>query len=46
MSANDYITVLSTTDSSIDAIVTYEESDVWWFHIGKIILDIRCYFLV
>jgi hypothetical protein len=28
MSANDYITVLSTTDSSIDAIVTYEESDV------------------
>lgn len=28
MSANDYITVLSTADSSIDAIVTYEESDV------------------
>ena len=28
MSANDYITVLSTTDSSIDAIVTYEESNV------------------
>jgi hypothetical protein len=28
MSANDYITVLSTVDSSIDAIVTYEESDV------------------
>jgi len=26
--ANDYITVLSTVDSSIDAIVTYEESDV------------------
>jgi len=46
MSANDYITVLSTTDSSIDAIVTYEESDVWWFHIGKIILDIIGKFLV
>jgi len=28
MSPNDYITVLSTVDSSIDAIVTYEESDV------------------
>jgi|TARA_R110000765_G_C18883086_1_gene602242 hypothetical protein len=28
MSADDYITVLSNTDSSIDAIVTYEESDV------------------
>ena len=28
LNANDYITVLSTVDSSIDAIVTYEESDV------------------
>jgi hypothetical protein len=28
LNVNDYITVLSTVDSSIDAIVTYEESDV------------------
>ena len=28
LNVNDYISVLSTLDSSIDAIVTYEESDV------------------
>ena len=28
LNVNDYISVLSTVDSSIDAIVTYEESDV------------------
>jgi len=28
LNVNDYIAVLSTVDSSIDAIVTYEESDV------------------
>ena len=28
VSADDYITVISNIDSSIDAIVTYEESDV------------------
>ena len=28
LNVNDYISVLSNVDSSIDAIVTYEESDV------------------
>ena len=28
VAANDYITVISNIDSSIDAIITYEESDV------------------
>jgi hypothetical protein len=28
LNVNDYLAVLSTVDSSIDAIVTYEESDV------------------
>ena len=28
VSADDYITVISNIDSSIDAIITYEESDV------------------
>jgi len=28
MSADDYITILSDTEASIDAIITYEEVDV------------------
>ena len=28
LNVNDYITVMSNMDSSIDAIITYEESDV------------------
>lgn len=28
LNANDYIAVLSSIDSSVDALVTYEESDV------------------